>query len=102
MVLVESPQFQGIKRGPRRQGRWRVWRPHGRVWVAYIHLKLNDNQNFQELFSLISPRMKDWPPEILVAITLGLVTRLAPKPGKLKSGIRREVAEKVWESVRSE
>ena len=57
MVLVVSPQFQAIKRGPRRQVRWRLLLAHGRIWVAYLRLKLNGNQNFQEFFSLISPRM---------------------------------------------
>ena len=46
--------------------------------------------------------LKDWPPEILEEMTLGLVTRLARKPEKLKPGTLREVAEKVWESVRAE
>jgi hypothetical protein len=57
MVLVVSPQFQGIKRAPRRQVRWRPLLAHGVGWVAYVHLKLNGSRNFQESFSLISPRM---------------------------------------------
>jgi TetR/AcrR family transcriptional regulator, repressor of fatR-cypB operon len=61
----------------------------------------------QEFFRRFQSRakggvLKDWPPEILEEMTLGLVTRLARKPGKLKPGTLREVAEKVWESVRAE
>jgi TetR/AcrR family transcriptional regulator, repressor of fatR-cypB operon len=61
----------------------------------------------QEFFRRFQSRakggvLKDWPPEILEEMTLGLVTRLARKPGKLKPGTLREIAEKVWESVRAE
>jgi len=45
--------------------------------------------------------LNDWPPEVIHELTLGLVTRLAKQPRKLAPGVLREVAEKVWETVKA-
>jgi hypothetical protein len=51
MVLEVSPQFQAIKRGPRRQVRWRLLLAHGRIRAAFMHMKLNGNPNLLEFFA---------------------------------------------------
>jgi len=44
--------------------------------------------------------LNELPPEVLREMTLGLAARLAKQPRKLAAGVLRNVAEKVWESVR--
>jgi AcrR family transcriptional regulator len=46
--------------------------------------------------------LKDWPPEVLETLTIGVVVRLAKQPRTLSPAILREIAEKMWEVVRAE
>ncbi len=45
---------------------------------------------------------KDWPPDVLQEMTLGLVTRLAGQPKRLAAPLLREIAESTWELVKAQ
>ncbi|ADV81190.1 TetR/AcrR family transcriptional regulator [Terriglobus saanensis] len=45
--------------------------------------------------------LKDWPEEVLMEMSMGLASRLAQQPRKLPQSVLKEVAEQVWESIRS-
>jgi len=62
-----------------------------------------EQSEFERLFISRSKGgvLNDWPPEVIHELTLGLVTRLAKQPRKLTPGVLREVAEKVWETVKA-
>ena len=45
--------------------------------------------------------LKDWPREVLMETTMGVVTRLARQPEALDAAMLREVAESLWEAVRA-
>ncbi len=45
--------------------------------------------------------LNDWPSAVLAEMTVGLVARLAKQPQRLAPAVVREIAEKMWEAVRS-
>jgi len=45
--------------------------------------------------------LDDLPREVLEEMTIGLVERLARQPKKISAKILRDIAEKIWESVRA-
>jgi TetR/AcrR family transcriptional regulator, repressor of fatR-cypB operon len=63
-----------------------------------------EEAEFQQRFGSRSTGgvLNDWPPEVLLEMTMGLASRLAKQPDKLTQTVLKEVAEKLWESVRAE
>jgi TetR/AcrR family transcriptional regulator, repressor of fatR-cypB operon len=45
--------------------------------------------------------LNEWPGDVLQEMTIGLIERLARLPRKLPSAVLREIAESLWEQVRS-
>ena len=45
--------------------------------------------------------LEDWPEQVLVEMTLGLVGRLASQPQKLPAPTLQAIGEKLWEAVRA-
>jgi len=63
----------------------------------------NEEADFERRFRSRSKGgvLNNWPPEVIHALTVDLVARLAKLPRKLSPAILREVAEKMWETVRA-
>ena len=64
-----------------------------------------DNEAVQAFIRRFSPRseggvLQEWPRDVLEAMTLGTVGRLARLPKKIPAGVMREIAEKAWEMVK--
>ncbi len=45
--------------------------------------------------------LKDWPPEVLQEMGIGLVQRLALQPRKLSSALLHEIAENLWQILKA-
>jgi TetR/AcrR family transcriptional regulator, repressor of fatR-cypB operon len=68
--------------------------------------KVGDDPRAMALSEFFSSRsrggvLKEWPPEVLEEMTVGLVTRLASQPKKISKSLLREIAEATWEAVKA-
>jgi AcrR family transcriptional regulator len=45
--------------------------------------------------------LNEWPPEVIEEMTIGLMTRLAQRPRKIPPAVLREIAEGMWDVVRT-
>lgn len=62
-----------------------------------------DAKAFQHRFSSRKKGgiLKDWPPEVLQEIGIGLIERLARQPRKLSSAMLHEIAENLWNVLKA-
>lgn len=72
-------------------------------FVCQHEEKLPEIEAFGQRFSSQSKGgvLKDWPPEVLKEMTVGLVARLAQQPHKLSTTMQQHIAEKMWKAVRA-